>query len=1311
LSFDPERLAHKLWLGLVQPVGLVVSPPALIRAQVVPDGNVGALQQVLLAVTAPASRYDDADRVLRDFPRFAYEVLGWAREDLAGAPGGPPLPEALCVALPTYGETLRPDYVAIDGFAGGVPLLLIQQVPAGGLDKAPDDRGARWAASPHDRFERLLRDTGVAAGLLCDGAVVRLLYAPRGESSGHLDFPVAAMCTVAGRPLLAAMKMLLSEHRVFSAPDGQRLLDLLVESRKYQNEVSNRLAEQVTGALWELLRGFQAADEASGRRVLGDLPRTDPQQIYGGLLTVILRLVFLLYAEDQGLMPADPVYTRGYSVGGLFLRLRDDAGAHPDTMDQRFGAYAGLVTTFRLVFDGVRHGPLRLPARHGALFNPDAWPFLEGRPEGHGRVRGEAFDAPRVSDGVIWRVLSGLLVLDGERLSYRGLDVEQIGSVYQAMMGFDVCTLPGRAVALRPHGVVVDLDALLALAPGKRAASLKEQAGCDLSASQGQSLAAAGSVDDLVVALGKKLAPETPRALPPGALFLQPGEERRRSGSHYTPRALTGPIVRDTLTPVLAALGAHPKPKQILDLKVCDPAMGSGAFLVEACRQLADALLAAWERHGGAPALTPDESLLVHARRVVAQRCLYGVDKNPFAVHLAKLSLWLITLARDHAFSFLDHALKHGDALVGLTRSQIAAFHWTPKVRDYGTTLFLGVTTSLDEAQALRAGMHDQPTGDYDRRHFAWRASEEEVEGPRWVGDLCVAAWFAADKDKAREEQRLKYKDVADARPRGDRSEGDTILDELRGGDRPVVPLHWELEFPEVFNRANPGFDAIVGNPPFAGKNTIAAANRGPFLDWLKQVHAESHGNADLVAHFFRRAFSLVRGGGVFGLIATNTIGQGDTRSTGLRWICNNGGQIVSATRRVKWPGLAAVVVSVVHVRRGPWSGARVLDGRSVPFISAFLFHGGGHDDPFRLQANAGKSFQGSIVLGMGFTFDDTGRSGAATPIAEMHRLITKDPRNAEVIFPYIGGEEVNSSPTHSHHRYVINFGERSEAEARAWPDLMAIVEAKVKPERDRNNREIYRRNWWQFGEKRVELFRAVAGMERVLVTTLHSNHFVIRSWPTRAVFSHGLAVFSVGGRASFCVIQASPHETWARFFGSSMKDDLRYTPSDCFETFPFPDGWQTDATLEAAGEAYYTFRAALMVRNDEGLTKTYNRFHDPDERDPEVHRLRELHAAMDRAVLDAYGWSDVPTDCVFLADYEVEEGKKKPYRYRWPDEVRDEVLARLLALNQDRYAAEVAAGPGAAPPKKPAAKKNGTPKEKAPGPRRPPSLFDEPDR
>lgn len=361
-----------------------------------------------------------------------------------------------------------------------------------------------------------------------------------------------------------------------------------------------------------------------------------------------------------------------------------------------------------------------------------------------------------------------------------------------------------------------------------------------------------------------------------------------------------------------------------------------------------------------------------------------------------------------------------------------------------------------------------------------------------------------------------------------------------------------------------------------------------------------------------------------------------------------------------------------------PYDLPILLDGKPVEKITAFLFDQGGNDDPAQLLANASKSFQGSIVLGMGFTFDDSNPD--ATPIAEMHRLIEKDPRNQERIFPYIGGEEVNSSPTHEHHRYVINFGEMSEDEARKYPDLMAIVEEKVKPARialpPKNgwNRTVAAK-WWLFGADRKELVKAIAQCERVLVCLFCTPHASFTFLPNRCVFANTLNIFPLDNYAAFCTLQSRVHEIWARFFGSSLEDRLRYTPSDCFETFPFPTDWDTDPTLETIGQTYYEFRAQLMQRHSAGLTATYNRFHDPDEQDPDILHLRQLHAEMDRAVLDAYGWHDISTDCEFRLDYEDEdEGssrRKKPWRYRWPEAVHDEVLARLLKLNHERAEAE----------------------------------------
>ncbi len=850
------------------------------------------------------------------------------------------------------------------------------------------------------------------------------------------------------------------------------------------------LAKPALRAFGDLLRGL----EASGS--VGE----DPRHVHAGLITVLLRLVVMLYAEARGLMP-------GLGVARLFEQLHADP--------ERFDAWPRLLALFRQLFD------------------PDEYPFLER--------------AHAISDLVVRRVLANLLVVD-----YRELDVEQLGSVYEA---------------------------------------------------------------------------------------LRSTEQRRRSGSHYTPRSLTEPIVRTTLRPLLEDLGEAPTPAQILDLKVCDPAMGSGAFLLEACRQLADALVAAWVKHGCVPSdIPPDVDRVMHARRLVAQRCLYGVDKDPFAVSLAKLSLWLETAASDQPFTFLDHALEHGDSLVGLTRRQIAAFHWK-------------------ESKPI-----DSPPKDLCL-----------------AGDLVIAAFFSSERAKPRERRRAELLEKIEAwQASGEGGEHlRSLVAAMRTADRAIQPFHWELEFPEVFDRPNPGFDAIIGNPPFMGGRHVTASLGDRYAAWLVAKHPGSSGGADLVAHFFRVGFELLREGGTLGLIATNTIRQGDTRAAGLRWICEHGGHIYAVAKRRSWPGKAVVVVSVVHLRKRVAVRARTIDGREVETISAFLFHRGGHDDPAPLRENAKLSFQGAVVLGAGFVFEDGNPD--ATAIEEMHGILERSPATAERIFPYIGGHAINHEPRHRHHRYVIHLGEASESEARArWPELMHILDAKVRPERARKDPEKYPRmvnEWWKFWNSRPELEQAIAGLRRVIACAQTSKYRLFTFLPSALVYDQKVIVFAFESSAALAVLQSRSHTLWSDFFGSTMKDDPVYTPTDCFRTFPFPAGWSEQVALEQAGQRYHEFRAELMIRNDQGLTTTYNRFHDPDETAAEILELRELHDQLDRAVLDSYGWTDLRARCEFLLDYQLEDEeagrRKQPWRYRWPDVVQDEVLGRLLALNCARADAE----------------------------------------
>jgi hypothetical protein len=818
---DPAILAHLEWLGFVRPTGLVVSAPALVRAGAILERRDAEGQRLLreclageTAPTAagavrerPAAPYGsasaDAEPRLPDFRLFAERALGWSfsPRGYAGT-AAQPIPPELEVPLPDYGETLRPDFAVREPEPrDGEPAwqLLVRALPDGqDFDQVTRDRG-RLEASPHGRMERLLRETRVPAGLLVNERVLRLVSAPRGESSGWLDFRVADMVQTAGRPISTAMRLLLGQSRLLALPRHPRLAALLADSRRFQNEVSERLAAQVLQALYELLRGFQAAHDASKGELLREVVAQHPDEVYRALLTVILRLVFLLYAEERDLLPEDEVFLRAYSLGGLHERLREDAALHPDTMDQRYGAWAQLLVLFRLIHDGAEAGAMRLPKRHGVLFDPDRFPFLEGRTGGGARQIHERITPPLVPDGTIWRALEKLLVLDGERISYRALDVEQIGSVYETMMGFRLETAAGRSVAVKAQKkygapTAVDLEALLASPAKERAKVLQDRTDRKLTDTVKKAVAEATTLEDLHAALLPVIdQAATPDLVPRGAMVLQPSEERRRSGSHYTPRALTEPIVRTALAPILARLrgadGRPPRPERILDLKVLDPAMGSGAFLVEACRQLGDALVEAWHAWGELPAIPPDEDEAIHARRLVAQRCLYGVDRNPVAVDLAKVSLWLATLAKDHPFTFLDHALRHGDSLVGLTRRQIEAFHWQGDAPRFQAGFeAMRVREHVAKVAELRRKIREAGEGisDWELRDL-WDQALFELSQVRLFGDLVVSAFFEGEKPKEREAKRGAY---ASAVVSGEAERYRGWLEERRHADPPLAPFH-----------------------------------------------------------------------------------------------------------------------------------------------------------------------------------------------------------------------------------------------------------------------------------------------------------------------------------------------------------------------------------------------------------------------------------------------------------------------------------------------------------------------------------------
>lgn len=1293
-----------LWLKHVRQEGLVVSQSALDEENLVPIKQTADDTNVF---------EDNAS----NFWKLGTNVLDWPQSRFLR---GENLPDEATCRLTEMDVTLKVD-AALAGKADEPPRLLVKCLER---EVDPDARISigHWSGiSEQQAFERHLRESGVAQGLLVTDQFLRLTYSPQGETPGFLEWPIEGLKTTAGREMLAGLKLLLGKNAIWGSTEAQ-LKGILKRSRENQNIVSTKLADQVLGALYTLLRGFTSEAETDTR--MRAVAESQPQEFYEGLLTVLMRLVFVLYAEDRGLMPssddehAKMIYEQGYAVRRLFVDLEADAALYPDTMADRYGAWGRLLGLFQLIHDGA--GPDFMHQRRGKLFDPETFPFLLGRFDDDDQP-----DVLPVSDKCIYEVLHQLLMLGGERLSYKTLDVEQIGSVYETVMGFTVTRSHGSSIALRSGKgnipAYINLEAVLALAPDKRKKFLADTIDYTVTDAQNKLIKPAKTVGDLLAALDKKIderGSPGKRIVTAGTIILQPTDERRKTGSHYTPRSLTAPIVREALEPILKQLGKDATPDQVLDLKVCDPAMGSGAFLVETCRALGERLEATWVSH---PDLLPDEARSdpqTFSRREVAKRCLYGVDKNHMATDLAKLSLWLVTLSKDEDFSFLNHALKTGDSLVGLSFDQLAEFDWQTDGTYSGFTQQF--RKKVDAARADRQRIRSAPDNvTFEQQKQRLEEADRDVAEVRLGGDAVIAVFFSETKATTRR------KALDDFQVQLGQDNGWDLAQRLRSdlssGDHSITPFHWQVEFPEVFSGDNPGFDCIVGNPPFLGGKRISAVNGTLYKDWLSTLHKKSSSNADLSAHFFRRAYALLRDGGTMGLIATNTIGQGDTREGGLRYLLQEqDSAIYRAKRRVTWPGDAAVVVSIVHVAKAITVGLPVkLDNRLVSRISAFVREGNFDDTPTTLQENEGIVFQGSVVLGIGFTFDDAqAEKGKATALDEMKRLIAKNPSNNQRIKPYLGGSEVNSDPRHKHHRYVIdfeNFPLRRDAQLGAWldaspkrktemlrtgivpndyldpvaadwPDLLEIVERLVKPEREGKNRESNRNRWWIYSDNRPGLMAAKKKLETVIVTSASAvTHHVMAVCDSRPIYSHKTNVIVRDDSTVFGTLMSRVHETWSGVMGSTFgsADALTYNPTQVLLNYPLVDAKAGNFVLENISQNYLSYRTDLMVANGTGLTKTYNRFHDPLDRKPDITELRRLHAEMDDAVLRAYGWDDLadmaqdtsPTGAAPRFLHQTDEPEfSYQKRYHWPAWFRDKVLAKLLELNRTRAAEEAKA-------------------------------------
>lgn len=1237
--------------------------------------------------------------------------------------------------LQTKGEEVQGrNYVISHRDQGGFPIHVV-----GWRDKLDEKRqtanGPRL--SPHGLVQEYINLTEHVYALVTNGSSLRLLRdGSRLVRLSFVEFDLERMMDEEVFADFAVLYRLLHASRMPSAPDQtpeswiERYHQDALESG---SRIRDGLSHYVKEAIERFANGFLQHPSNAALREQFATGQLSAEKYYELLLRLIYRLLFLMVTEerniiydaeaikdDSTLKRLKDIYDQYYSLA----RLRRLAERRHLSDAKHTDLWTGLLDTFRLFEDGTFGKSLGITPLGGRLFGLDAMGPLRDCTLDNGTLldcllKLSLFNHPKTGQRI--------------RVNYAALNVEEFGSVYEGLLELDASVMP-----------------------------------------QGSTFVFA---------------------------FVK-GEGRGRSGSHYTPEELVQPLIKHSLDYLIADKLKQPDREQaLLSLKVLDPACGSGHILLSAARRLATELARVRTNED-----QPNPAAFRQALRDVVRNCIYGVDKNPAAVELCKVALWLESHTPGEPLGFLDHRIRCGDAIVGLTHATdlkegIAdeAFKALPRddkgiasqllkrnreARQHrnqlGVSFGVDLTDAVAEVQAdyqTLAQMPDQTPEDVAAKATAFdkllhRTGRERV---RALADAVVAPFFISKT--ADNVTRILTDDAYREILRGYAGWQTPATAFAKAVSADKRFFHWFLEFPDVFitNDAG-GFDCIIGNPPFLGGLKISTNYGADYLNHIHRVYSPTGGTADFVAYFFRRAFWLIKDKGFLSLISTNTIGQGDTRSGSLELLVNDGGTINHAVRSMKWPGQAAVEVALVTVAKQKWLGPLILNGKPAEQITAYLDESEAIGNPYVLVANADKSFVGSYVLGKGFILEPN----------EARRITDSDPKYHDVIFPYLNGEDLNNNPDQSPSRYVINFfdwplrrytvsewntltdGMRETVSDRVfnksfvitapptyphqvaedYPICLEIVERLVKPERQRwkevNGKEIVGEyalrpplpeRWWIYGEKRPALYAAISSRSRILVHTRVTKTHSFAWYNTDIVYSEATVIFEFQNSTAFALLQSSLHESWAWNYSSSMKGDRRYSPSDCFQTFPLSVNFTTDleAEFKQIGEQYHEHRRQLMLEMQLGLTKTYNLFHSqplrsataeelvlddkPFEkllgkeathlrkhlaRTPEatlsfneavagIEQLRVLHVQMDTVVRNAYGWQDLALSHAFHeVDYLPENDR---IRYTISPAARKEVLKRLLLLNHKLYAEEQAekAAQNVAKPKSRATKPKST--------------------
>lgn len=1167
-----------------------------------------------------------------------------------------------------------------------------------------------WAANDVDRLAMLLRKAGIEVGIVTDGQWWALVWAKEGKPTGS---GMVNALTWAEEPLLRDAFFTLINQRRFRAPDEEQRLSRMFERSELEaEEITEALGTQVRRSVELLVQAFSEARLEAAKA--GDLdPLTEkPDDVYQAAVTVMMRIVFLLFAEERDMLPTEQLYWDSYAIKDLLDDLRTQAAGGEEQLDESFDTWHRLLAVSQALHGGVNYDEMRMPAYGGSLLDPSRFPWLHA-PDDHGlRLK--------VSDRVMLHVLESVqtVVFKGERrrISFREIDVEQIGYIYEGLLGYS-CSNVTDGIILGlvgkdgeepeiPLGALNDLydrhggdakafaaalvewtKANQPAASGKTPAALVKLLAKEPAAEERAELVrllspvASGDSDLLETLVGwgaliRRDLRNIPLVFRVGGLVVVETPSRRNAGAHYTPRSLAEEVVEYALQPLVYEPGPlqtndsngwkRKSSAEILDLKVADIAAGSGAFLVAAARYLSERLVEAWVAEGllDGDGTSDPEGLKLLALREVIARCLYGADINPMAVEMCKLSLWLVSMDKSKPFSFVDDKVFCGNSLLGLTSlDQLRDLHIYPSSATKQQQLLVDIDAKIASATRLREELAT-PIDERDPMRSA-RAKDRLLEQfhevtseLRIVGDAILAAALPFGGKPGRQLDdvfKTMSMQLHDAFP-ADGSDGDSssLVERIDSGLAPVVETDYVRWEPLHWVVEIP--DVLISNGGFD-----AIVGNPPFLAGKKIATAyganlEQWLKQDLAGQkgsadlcaHFIRRARTL-------LNSSGVLGLIATDRVGQgdtaamsTELLARDGDVFRARSHFIWPGKAKTGAAIIWATR---SVRRAQQARAFLDETPVSRISGSLKSADIADLSNAVALQPEFQAGNGVSVYGEGFFlSADDPLVQQLNHVER-----AALRPFVNGQTLMSGAESETLVISLNEFQTESALVEAAPCLAERLERLVKPVRDGVTSQVHETRYWAHWDKREKLFREAHSLER-FITLARMTRVPVFTFSTdrSAVISDKVVVLATDSLRVLGALSSIFHTSWFESTRTTRGAGSCYVVSRCLRTFPLPESRTADLTEAARRFDAVRELARLNVRS---LTKLYNLVDDPAVTDHAIAEVRTAQADLDRAVCASYGWEDLKLDHGFV---EIAGAR----RFGCPDDQREEMRRRLLDEN-----------------------------------------------